>query len=146
MAVYLGLKISKKDPPQSNIPELLYGNRDIPYLLKSYNITFFAAASLHVLVLSQVAFQFLDMSSLAMVVSSTEGAKLTVLSLVIMVWCFFTTWDLHRTCIIRTRYFSDICYLCVSFLFFGPAAALISMWKRREIALEKPRRGKRGAL
>ncbi|KAF7183628.1 hypothetical protein CNMCM7691_003907 [Aspergillus felis] len=146
MAVYLGLKLPKKDPPQSNIPELLYGNRDIPYLLMSYNIIFFAAASLHVLILSQVAFQLPDMSPLAMAVFSTEGAQLTVLSLVIMGWCFFTTWELHRTCIIRTRYFSDICYLCVSFLFLGAGAALISMWKRREIALENSRREKRSVM
>ncbi|RHZ50362.1 hypothetical protein CDV55_100612 [Aspergillus turcosus] len=140
LVTHLGLKLSKKDPPKSNITKLLYGHRDIPYLLKTYNLIIFAAASLHVLILGQVALQSPDMNTLAMAVFSTIGTQSMALSLVIVVWCFFTSSDLHRTCIIRTRYVFDLCYFCMSFLTLGPAATLMSTWKWREIALENSRR------
>ncbi|RHZ67165.1 uncharacterized protein CDV56_109190 [Aspergillus thermomutatus] len=102
MAVYLGLKLSKKDPPESNVSEFLYGNRDIPYLLKTYNAIILATTSLYVLILGQVALQFPDMGTVVMAVFSTKGAQLMVLSLVVMFLNFSSIPDYSPNGFIRS--------------------------------------------
>jgi hypothetical protein len=137
--VYLGKKLSNRDPPKSNIPDSIYGKRDIPYLLRTYNILTLACATIHVLNVSQMVFQFLAKGSIANFVFSSNLLQFMVLSIVIIVWCLFTTWDLHRTHITQTSFSSDIVYCCVAVLFIGPTATMFSIWKAREVALESSR-------
>jgi hypothetical protein len=140
VVIYLGLRLSRHDQPKSNIPESLYGKRDLPHLIKTYNILIFITATLHILIVSQLGVLNLATGSVAAVAFSYEGVQFMVLSFVIMVWCFFTTWDLRRVRIIQTHWLSDMSCYFMAGLFLGPAATLISMWKLREIAMEDSRK------
>ncbi|KAJ5440513.1 Monooxygenase FAD-binding [Penicillium cf. griseofulvum] len=140
VVIHLGLTLSRHDPPKSNIPESLYGKRDLPHLIKTYNILIFITATLHILILCQLGLLDLTTGSVAAVAFSYEGVQLMVLSLVIMVWCFFITWDLRRVRILQTHWLSDMSCYFMAGLFLGPAATLISMWKAREVAMEDSRR------
>ncbi|KAJ6170735.1 Monooxygenase FAD-binding [Penicillium canescens] len=138
--VYLGKKLSNQDPPKSNVPDSIYGKRDIPYLLRTYNILTLACATIHLLNVSQMVLQFWTKGLAANFVFSRDLVQFMVLSIAIIVWCFFTTWDLHRTHITQTYFSSDIVYCCVAVLFIGPTATMLSTWKAREVALESSRR------
>ncbi|CAG7984872.1 unnamed protein product [Penicillium salamii] len=137
--VYLGKKRSKSDPPRIHIPDSLYGNRDMIYLLRAYNILTLACATIHVFGVSQILIQFRAELLATEFVFRSEVMQLILVSIVITIWCFFTIWDLRRTYIIRTPFSSDFIYYCLSVLIVRPTATMFNIWKRREIALERSR-------
>ncbi|CAG8178090.1 unnamed protein product [Penicillium salamii] len=137
--VYLRKKRSKSDPPRIHVPDSLYGSRDMIHLLRAYNILTLACGTIHVFSMSQIVIRFQAELLATVFVFRSEVMQLILLSIVISVWCFFTIWDLRRTLIIRTTFSSDVVYYCMAVLIVGPTATMFSIWKRREISLERSR-------
>lgn len=126
-----------------NIPtgvKSVWGDADIPYLSRFQGLILFISSTAHVLfMVSCVRLELGSRGTGLVYCSAGDVMQFALVGLAIILWLFFTVWDLRRVNATDVSWTRAVLYIALGTVLFGPASCLAATWCWREVTLERSR-------
>lgn len=119
-------------------PALVWGNADIPYISLFLALIFLVTSSAHVVFMANTMAPGAQISLLDLI-TTENAAQFASFGISMIIWIFFTVWDLRRVHATNTCWRRVIFHITLGSIFFGPSSCLAVFWYWREVTLERSR-------
>lgn len=118
-------------------PKAIWGDEDIPHILRYQTLIFWTTTTAHLLFTTRFALQIWASRMLQIAYyANAEIAQLFLFSSFILLWLLFTVWDLRRVRATDISWELAFFYIIMGTLLVGPASCLAATWYWREMTLQ----------
>lgn len=138
VAVVFAKKAFQKLTRLQGGPESMWGNADIPYISLFQALIFLVTSSAHVVFMTNAVASG-GRTSLLAFTTTEHFVQFASFGIAMIVWMFFTVWDLRRVNVTNIRWRIAALYITLGSILFGPAGCLAAFWYWREVTLESSR-------